>query len=77
MVRPAALAFFDPPYRSDLASPALSALSRSGWLAPGCLCVVEHDRRSRPDWPTGFDFLDQSTYGHTAIAFLEHEPPKG
>ena len=75
VTRPAALAFLDPPYRSDLAPLALSALSRTGWLVPGCLCVVEHDRRSPPDWPPGFVLLDRRDYGHTAVAFLEHEPP--
>ena len=76
VIRPATLAFLDPPYRSDLAAATLSALSRTGWLAPGCLCVVEHDRRSPPDWPPGFDLLDRRDYGNTALAFLEHGSQK-
>ena len=77
VIRPATLAFLDPPYRSDLAPAALSALSRAGWLVPDCLCVVEHDQRSPPDWPSGFDLLDRRDYGHTAIAFLVHGLQKG
>src|SRR5205814_1377675 len=36
-----ATAFLDPPYRSGLAGPALSALAGAGWLMPGALVAVE------------------------------------
>ena len=38
---PCAVAFLDPPYRSGLAEPALTALAAAGWLAPDALAVVE------------------------------------
>ncbi len=37
----AGLVFLDPPYGGGLAAPALSALVRSGWVAPAALAVAE------------------------------------
>ena len=39
------LVFLDPPYHLDLIAPAMSALRRNGWIAPGALIVAEtaHD----------------------------------
>ena len=41
-----AAAFLDPPYRSGLAGPALSALAGAGWLMPGALGPLR-SRRAR------------------------------
>ena len=38
---PYTLAFLDPPYHRGLAEPALIALARGSWLAPGALVIVE------------------------------------
>ena len=68
--RAAGLAFLDPPYDRDLAGPALAALRQRGWLAPGCLYVVELARREAftpPSWCTP---LDERSYGATRIVFL-------
>lgn len=37
------LVFLDPPYGRGLPEPALSALARAGWIAPGALLVIERD----------------------------------
>jgi len=42
---PYQLVFIDPPYRSDLATRAVSALQH---LAPDAIVVIEHDRRRSP-----------------------------
>jgi len=64
------LVFLDPPYRSGLAEPALEALSRSGWLAPEALVVVELAARSDFEPPTGFISLEERRYGAGRLVFL-------
>jgi 16S rRNA (guanine966-N2)-methyltransferase len=71
--RAATLAFLDPPYDSDLAAPALAALSRAGWLAPGALIVVETGSRGFAP-PAGFATLDARRYGRARVEFLRHAP---
>ncbi len=41
---PSTLVFLDPPYGAGLLDPALAALDRAGWLAPGALLVAELGR---------------------------------
>ena len=41
---PVALAFLDPPYGADLASRAVPALARAGWLGPDTVIAVETGR---------------------------------
>ena len=72
--RPATLAFLDPPYDSDLAAPALDALGRAGWLAPGALVVVETGSRIGFAPPVGFATLDARRYGRARVAFLRYAP---
>jgi len=71
---PATLAFFDPPYKSDLAATALAAFAAAGWLAPGALCVVEEASRG-PELapPPGFELLETRRYGAARIALLRYE----
>lgn len=38
------LVFLDPPYGQGLVAPALAALRRAGWIAPGAMLVVETGR---------------------------------
>ena len=64
------LAFLDPPYRRDLASPALVALAASGWLAPGALVIVEMAARGDFEPPEGFELLEERRYGAGRLVFL-------
>jgi 16S rRNA (guanine966-N2)-methyltransferase len=61
--------FMDPPYRSGLAGPALSALDR-GWLADGALVVVELAAKEAFDPPEGFEREQDRQYGAARLIFL-------
>lgn len=63
-------AFFDPPYGSGLAGPALEALAAQGWLADHALCVVEVAAAEPFTPPPGFALADQRTYGAAKLVFL-------
>ncbi len=39
--QPASVVFLDPPYRRDLATPAIARLAAANWLAPDALIIVE------------------------------------
>lgn len=68
------IVFVDPPYASDLARRAVSALPRES-LAPGARVVIEHDRRGIP--PDALGSLlrtDQRRYGDTMVSFFEVPP---
>jgi len=67
---PYELAFLDPPYRSALASPALSALAKTGWLAPSALIVVEISARGEFATPEGFTMIEERRYGAGRLIFL-------
>jgi len=67
---PCTLALLDPPYRGDLAGPALAALAAAGWLAPTALVAVEAAAKAPFDVPDGFTVLDRRRYGGTALVFL-------
>jgi 16S rRNA (guanine966-N2)-methyltransferase len=69
------LVFVDPPYRSDLAVRAITALPEAH-LAPGAVIVIEHDRHNAPPDPLGSLLrTDQRRYGDTLISFFV--PPRG
>jgi 16S rRNA (guanine966-N2)-methyltransferase len=68
-----ALAFLDPPYRSGLAGPALTALAAAGWLAADALVVVEIAAAEEFPSPAGFDRLDERVYGAARLVFLRRE----
>ena len=72
----AALALLDPPYRSGLAAPALTALTAMGWLGPRALAVVELAAREPFSVPTGFVMIDERVYGAARLIFLRHEGGK-
>jgi 16S rRNA (guanine966-N2)-methyltransferase len=62
------LVLVDPPYRSDLAVRAVSAL---GDLAPDAVVVIEHDRRHVPPDPLGSLLrTDERRYGDTCVSFF-------
>jgi 16S rRNA (guanine966-N2)-methyltransferase len=72
-----ALAFLDPPYRSGLAAPALSALAAAGWLTDDALAVVEVAAREPLPAPDGFGLIDERVYGAARLVFFRREaaPP--
>jgi 16S rRNA (guanine966-N2)-methyltransferase len=69
-----AVAFLDPPYRSGLAGPALTALAATGWLTPGALVVIETAAREEFSPGEGFVLLDERLYGAARLVFLRREP---
>ncbi|HVB16798.1 MAG TPA: 16S rRNA (guanine(966)-N(2))-methyltransferase RsmD [Stellaceae bacterium] len=68
-----ALAFLDPPYRSGVAPPALSALADAGWLTPDALAVIEVAAREALSAPAGFAIIDERTYGAARLVILRRE----
>lgn len=64
------LVFLDPPYRSNLAAPALRALADGGWLAPGATIVLELAGDDVFTPPEGFAIGDKRAYGKTRVLFL-------
>lgn len=64
------LAILDPPYGQGLAPPALTALARAGWLAPGALVVVELMKTEDLRVPEGFAEVDTRKYGKAKLVFL-------
>ena len=67
-----AAAFLDPPYRSGLAGPALSALAGAGWLMPGALVAVEVAAHEELSLPAGFAPIDERVYGAARLVFLRY-----
>jgi 16S rRNA (guanine966-N2)-methyltransferase len=67
---PCTLAFLDPPYGEDLATPALLALAATGWLAPGALVVVEVAAKQTLAPPERFTLVDERRYGAAKLVFL-------
>ena len=68
--KPYDVAFLDPPYRKDLAGPALAALSAGGWLAPDAVVVLERGAGEAPIETPGYERLDQRRYGAAEVLFL-------
>ena len=64
------LVLLDPPYRSGLATPALTALVEGGWLDDQATVVVEHGVDDPFEPPSAFTLQDQRRYGRTALTFL-------
>jgi 16S rRNA (guanine966-N2)-methyltransferase len=67
------VAFLDPPYRSGLAAPALTALAAMGWLAPRAIAIVEIAADEAFSPPEGFTVIDQRKYGAAKLLFLRRE----
>jgi 16S rRNA (guanine966-N2)-methyltransferase len=68
--RPARFAYLDPPYRSNLAGPALASLAAGGWLAPDALAVVELAAAEEFSAPERFTIRDERRYGAARLVFL-------
>jgi 16S rRNA (guanine966-N2)-methyltransferase len=65
-----AVAFLDPPYKSGLAAPALTALAAAGWLTRDLVAVVEIGAREALAPPDSFSLLDERVYGAARLVFL-------
>lgn len=69
--QPWRLVFVDPPYASDLAVRAVTALPAAA-LAPGSVIVIEHDRRGAPPEAIGTLLrTDHRRYGDTHLSLFE------
>lgn len=68
---PFTLAFLDPPYRKNLAPPAMETLKSGGWLAEGALVVVEQAKDEAPAAAQGFAEVDRRVYGDTQIGIYK------
>lgn len=66
--------FLDPPYRSDLAEPALESLENSGWLGEDARIVLELAAKEPLRPPPGFELLDERRYGAARLVFLRPTP---
>lgn len=71
---PFTLAFLDPPYRKDLAPPAMETLHAGGWLAPGALAIVEQAKDEAPVTVEPFIEADRRIYGDTQIGVYLYAP---
>lgn len=66
------LVFLDPPYRmAEAYGDALSRLYAADMLAPGCLIVMERQKRTEVALPEPFFAFDTRLYGDTAVDFVE------
>ncbi|MDB5377374.1 MAG: rRNA ((966)-N(2))-methyltransferase RsmD [Rubritepida sp.] len=68
-MQPATLVFLDPPYGAGLLGPALEALDKAGWLAPGALICTELDTKD-PIPETRFETLDDRRHGKARLLIL-------
>jgi 16S rRNA (guanine966-N2)-methyltransferase len=69
---PCSLVFLDPPYGQGLITPALVALNKAGWIAPGALVVAEMGAREELPALADFAVEDERRYGKARIVFLRH-----
>ncbi|MEQ1931070.1 MAG: 16S rRNA (guanine(966)-N(2))-methyltransferase RsmD, partial [Parvularculaceae bacterium] len=66
------VAFLDPPYRKDLAPPAMAALRSGDWLAPGAVVIVEQAKDEIAAAVDGFAEIDRRAYGDTQVGIYRH-----
>ena len=71
---PCTLILMDPPYRADLAGPALAALDEASWIAPGAVCAIETGAKEDVETPEGFELLDTRKYGAARVTFMRKTP---
>lgn len=69
-IHAATLVFLDPPYGSGLLTPALEALDKAGWIAPGAIICTELGARD-PLPETRFTTLDDRTHGKARLLILQ------
>lgn len=71
---PLGLVFLDPPYGTNLAEQALLGLRHQGWLAAGCVLVVEVGKDDEITPPREFSLMDERSYGAARVLFLRFRP---
>lgn len=64
------LVFLDPPYRKDLAAPALASLRDGKWLSAKALTVVETGEDEILPSTDGFELASNRVYGDTRVSIL-------
>jgi len=69
-VSPFELAYFDPPYESNLYQPTLDALFKGNWIANQGLVVCEHSDNNVVEPPQPWRIVDQRCYGKSALLLL-------
>lgn len=70
------LVFLDPPYSRGLAEEVLVHLAEQNWLSPGATLVVERSIDEPAMELTGYEVLDERTYGVARVSFLRFSPPR-
>ena len=71
------IVFLDPPYRRNLLAPALDALMRDGWLAPGALVYLEHETGiAPPGLPRGWALYRSAAAGQVRYHLARPGPVK-
>ncbi len=68
---PCDLAFVDPPYRQNLAKPALKTLRDQGWLAHGAIVILESGKQDDPPEQTGYNLLDTRLHDKTRLSIYQ------
>jgi 16S rRNA (guanine966-N2)-methyltransferase len=69
-LEPFTLAFLDPPYGQNLATPALASARAGGWFAPDAVIVVEEATKSAFTAPEGFGEHERRAYDDSEFIFL-------
>ncbi len=69
------LLLLDPPYRKDLAGPALVSARDGGWLTPNALVIAEMAEDENFIAPSGFTLVDERAYGETKVFVLRTASP--
>jgi 16S rRNA (guanine966-N2)-methyltransferase len=64
------LIFADPPYGKGLGQAALRSALEGGWLAAGCLCVLEEAADAPFETGPAFAIEEERRYGDTLIRIL-------
>ncbi len=72
---PLEIIFLDPPYRRNLAPPALASLGAQGWLADEALVIVETAADETLAPPPGLIVADARRLGDSRLWFLRRAGP--
>ena len=70
--RPCSLVFIDPPYKQNLAYPAMKSLAQQGWLEVGAVIMVEQGKQDDTSMPEGFQLLDARVHDKTRITIAQY-----
>ena len=71
------LVFLDPPYRRELAAPAIASAKAGGWIAPDAALVLEQAAGEEMISPPGFALTDDRRYGDTRILIYSRDSLSG